>query len=93
MMTKNFIKSETYADLSCKTNDGINCWMRFHLALWEDFSKTIHREEEIKASTNDLFSEYTKSFTKNSIEEQEYISQRDIEELDNNLIELIKNKE
>jgi hypothetical protein len=88
IMTKNLVKSDLYANLSCKNNDGINCWLKYHLSLWTDFSKTVHREDEIKTSNTDIISEYTENFSKKPLKEEEYISQKDIEELDNNLIEL-----
>ncbi len=89
LMLKNKDTAETFADLSCKNNDGINCWLQFHLQSWENFTMTIHRDEKVHQEKVDIINEYTQNFESSPLEEEIFVSQRDIEELDNNLIQLV----
>lgn len=89
IMLKDNKTSEKYADKACRFQEGLNCWVQFHFAIWENFALTAHRDEKILEGSSDLSKEYTSSFTKNSIEEDLYVNQKDIEELDNDIIRLL----
>ena len=92
LMLKDKDTAETFSDLSCKNSDGINCWLRFHLLSWENFAYTMHRNENIHQEKNDIINQYTQNFKESPLEEEIFISQKDIEELDNNLIQLVDEK-
>jgi hypothetical protein len=89
LMLNNKDIATDYADKSCKNYEGLNCWLQFQLAMWEDFTLTTKREDAIHNPKVNLLDEYRNSFTKDPIVEEEFISQKDIEELDNELILLI----
>ena len=78
-----------HSRLSCEQNDLINCWMLFQLSQWEDFSSTIKKDEEvvIKKEWELLIKDQINA----PLQEKIFINQKDIEELDDKLINLIKN--
>jgi hypothetical protein len=91
LMMKNNSDAEAYADKSCAFKDGINCWILYHFAIWENFTLTTHREDDILEGTADLASELTQSFQEDPIIEDIYVSQEDVEEMDNDIIKLLPN--
>ncbi len=88
MMLNDLDKAQTYADLSCKNQDGFNCWMQFHLEIWENFTLTTNREDKVISEENNLTNRLIASVVDQKIDEEVYINQKDIEELDNELIKL-----
>lgn len=91
IMLKDNSNAETYADKACKYKDGINCWIQFHFAIWENFALTSHRDEDILDSNTDIAQEFTSAYVSDPIIEDIYVSQKDIEELDNDIIRLLPN--
>jgi len=92
IMLKDNTDAETYSDKACKNLDGLNCWLQFHLSIWENFALTIHRDEKIINEKDDLLAKYSAGFEKEPLKEDLYINQKDIEELDNKRIKLISNE-
>jgi hypothetical protein len=82
-------KANMYANRACAQKDGFSCWFRNYLVIWKDISKIIKQERAIIENDEDLITELTGNFTKDPIEETEYISQKDIEELENANIDLL----
>lgn len=91
IMLKDNKTSEKYADKACRFKDGLNCWIQFHFAIWENFALTAHRDDPILEENTDITKELTASYTSDPIVEDLYVSQKDIEELDNNIIRLLPN--
>ena len=89
VMFKDKDKTEIYADYSCKFKDGINCWLQYHLAIWDNFPITIQRDENIFENITDLNKVYTAAAIDEPLKESIYINQKDIEELDNDIIQLL----
>ena len=92
MMIKDLEKAQIYSDLSCKNEDGINCWLQFHLEIWENFTLTAKREDKIIPDENNLTERLIASISYETIDEEVFINQKDIEELDNELIQLQNEK-
>lgn len=89
LMLQDKAKSVIYSDYSCKFQDGINCWLQYHLALWENLPATIQRSDKIYEEITKLNKTYTASFVETPINEKVYINQKDIEEMDNEIIQLL----
>ncbi len=77
-----------YSNRSCNKKDGFNCWLSIQQYIWEDISKTIQRDE--KTTDNNLFTlEILKQKSNDpKINELIIIDQKDIEELDSELVQL-----
>jgi hypothetical protein len=82
-------KSELYSNRSCNQKDGFNCWFRNYYLIWKDITKVIKQDKKIIENDTDLISTYTSEFNESPIQETEYISQKDIEELENANIDLL----
>lgn len=82
-------KSDLYSNRSCNQKDGFNCWFRNYFMLWKDITKVIKQNKDIIENDIDLIDQYTSSFKENPIKETEYVSQRDIEQLENANIDLL----
>lgn len=94
LMLKDNDKAYEFTNKSCLNQDGISCWLQFHLTLWENFSLTIHRDEQIREENQeDLLSQYSSGFEKDELKEDLYVNQKDIEELDNSRIVLLPKNE
>lgn len=91
MMLKDNNEAEVYADKSCDFKDGINCWTQFHFAIWDNFTLTSHRDDEILEGSVDLIGEMTASYESKPIIEDIYVNQKDVEEMDNDIIKLLPN--
>jgi hypothetical protein len=78
-----------YSDLACKKGDAINCWLQLQLNIWPDFTKIIKKKKPIKLKSTDFLADLKDPQAAEKITEKVYISQREIEELDDELIILI----
>lgn len=88
LMTNDKTKAQAYSDLACKRLDGVNCWLLAQLNYWENFTYTAQRDEEVSNESIAQLDQLLAAKEDSPIEEDIYIDQRDIEELDNNLIDL-----
>jgi hypothetical protein len=84
-------KAKTYSDLSCKKLDGLNCWLLMQINQWEDFGLTIKRAENLPDTPEKELQQLLSQRIKKPIEEDVFIDQRDIEELDDQMIQLKPN--
>ncbi len=75
-----------FAQQSCRNNDPLNCWILHQTLIWDNLSQTIERSdnpfehfsiEDLKRSTEII-----------PLQDEPYINQADIEELDNQSIDL-----
>ncbi len=81
-------KAEEAAEKSCKSFDGISCWISLQYIQWENLGKTIQRDE---ATYTDKTLSLDSLKEKKAIEplvEAKSIDQSDIEELDGETIKL-----
>ncbi|MBT4793079.1 MAG: hypothetical protein HON90_16015 [Halobacteriovoraceae bacterium] len=86
---KQFRKVENSAANSCSANDGINCWLIIAMNSWEGLVENLEKKDPIHDNLDDLISYYTQSRINTPIIEESLLNQRNIEELDNNLIQLV----
>jgi hypothetical protein len=75
------------AQLSCEQYDIINCWLLFQLTQWDNFSHVLRREDDLRDKRE--WEKLTAQIQPVRIEENVFINQMDIEELDDKLLELI----
>ena len=86
LMQKDLTTSQHYNNLTCKNLNGLNCWLQYHIYLWDDLSLTLFREDQIHPEQK-LLDKYRDSVNAAPIEEEIYIGQQDIEELDSALLQ------
>jgi tetratricopeptide (TPR) repeat protein len=90
IMQKDDMKARKYSWMSCQQNDLINCWLLFQFSQWENFSITITRKD--KFTIQSQWQGLKEKEINQPLQEKVYISQKDIEELDDKLIELLEKK-
>ncbi|MDA8793525.1 hypothetical protein N9N67_09770 [Bacteriovoracaceae bacterium] len=83
--------------VSCLQNDGISCSVLAYLNLWDNLGKSMKQEEIGPQYLEDDFheAEFNNLISKRMetpIKEEIFIDQKEIEELDNNIIKLIRTK-
>jgi hypothetical protein len=81
-------KMKIYADYSCRKLDAMNCWLLIQTSMWEDFSKTIERTDEVSSDATSLLTSLKNNIYDQPIDEDNFIDQFDIEELDDKLINI-----
>ncbi len=73
---------------SCEQFDLINCWVQYQLYQWESFPLTMKRNDSVISKTS--WEKLVNEEIDEPLKETVYINQLDIEEMDDNLIQLIK---
>ncbi len=76
---------------ACRRYDGLNCWLQNQLIIWENIGKTIERDDEIQAENSFNLENVKKFVTPEPLEENIYIDQKDIEELDSQMVKIKAN--
>lgn len=76
---------------ACRRYDGLNCWIQNQLIIWENIGKTIERDEEIQAENSFDIENVKKFITPEPLKESIYVDQKDIEELDSQLVKIKAN--
>jgi len=89
IMLKDRKRATRYTKKACEKYDAVACQTQLFLALWPDFTKAIHLDEDIvseekKASWDKLIGQ-KQTF---SLQESVYIDQENIEEMDEALIKI-----
>ncbi len=80
---------ENLAYETCIRKDGLHCWLLYVISAWDEPSKILKQKGFIhKGSLSDYKSDF-QSVTNNPLKEEVFVDQKDIEELDNELIELL----
>ena len=91
----NYLKLKDYGQIersaasSCSSNDGMNCWILFAINSWEDLGEYTENNKLIHEKQVDLAQRLLSSENQTPIIEDTLLNQKDIEELDNSLINLI----
>ncbi len=73
--------------LSCDQFDLINCWILFQMTQWDSFPLMLRRED--KLSEKREWEKLTNEDFNVPLNEKVFVNQKDIEELDDKLIQLI----
>jgi hypothetical protein len=84
LMNEKKDESVKYAEFSCRNQDGVSCWLLYQLSSWDDFTLTLKREDKIQTQPS-LLAELLASESIPEFQDDIYINQKDIEELDNSL--------
>jgi hypothetical protein len=79
---------EDSAERACKAFDGFNCWLSMKLSQWDNLGKTIKRKDEIFSDKSMTLESLKSPVTIVPINEQNFVDQKDIEELDSNSIHI-----
>lgn len=83
-------KIEDSIENSCIAYDALSCWLALQYLQWDNFGKTIHRQDPIYASDDTLTIDSLKqSVAIEPLDEDITIDQKDIEELDGSLIKIL----
>lgn len=83
-------KIEDSIENSCMAYDALSCWLALQYLQWDNFGKTIHRNEAIYASDDTLTIDSLKqAVAVEPLDEDVTIDQKDVEELDGSLIKIL----
>lgn len=77
-----------YANKTCKAMDGMGCWILMQSITWENIGQTIERDEDVHSNISGSIEDMKKIPTINPIDELPTVDQRDIEELDSELVKI-----
>lgn len=80
LMLNKVDESKKYARRSCSLEDLVNCWLSLQFSQWEAFPTMINREDAI--SKKDEWKSLTKEEIQLPLDEEIFVNQKDIEELD-----------
>lgn len=81
-------KIEESSELGCKSFDGISCWISLSHMHWDNIGKTVKRQEKTLTDQSLDLEELKKEVAITPLIELKTIDQRDIEELDSQLVQL-----
>ncbi|MCO4794762.1 MAG: hypothetical protein KC493_13670 [Bacteriovoracaceae bacterium] len=73
---------------SCRRYDGLNCWLQHQQIIWENIGKTVDRDEKILGDQSLDMNSLKIYSPPEPLQENIYIDQKDIEELDSQLIKV-----
>ncbi len=79
---------EELTEKSCKSFDGMSCWLAMQYIQWENIGKTITRNEPTYTDTKLTIESLKEKQTITPLVEDQSIDQSDIEELDGSTISL-----
>ena len=71
-----------YSHEACQKFDGLNCWLRSQLLTWENFPKTIKRNDPIYSDNRLTLDSLIELSITRPLKEELIVDQKDIEELD-----------
>ncbi|WP_372652020.1 tetratricopeptide repeat protein [Halobacteriovorax sp.] len=77
-----------YSNYACRSMDGLACWILMQTISWENLGQTIERDETVQNLDDDYFQNLKVKAEVEPIQEIPTIDQRDIEELDSELIRI-----
>ena len=82
--------AEDATEKACRAYDGISCWISLQFIQWENIGKTIKRDESLFSDKDMTIDSLKEQVALNPLKENIIVDQKDIEELDNAEISLIK---
>lgn len=74
-------EAETFSRQACKNESGVQCFMAMHFHLWDNYSKTLKRDDSYITSVDEKLQKYYSPFTVD-LRDELRIKQKEIEELD-----------
>ena len=74
------LEANNFIEQACAQKDGLSCIYQYHFSYWDDFAGFIKSAQDIKRS--DTLDIYKEKIIADPIEEQEVITQRNLEKLD-----------
>lgn len=85
-----YTETEFNSYRSCLKKDALHCWLLYSLVNWDDATSLFQQDREIHGRDLASFSGYFESIDKTPLSEEVFVNQKDIEELDNDLINLLE---
>jgi len=91
----NLIEMEKYDDIAlhlhnaCNGNDGSSCWALMAQISWEGIFESAKKDIDLEHMKENLLENYSQQKIDEPILETIIVNQKEIEELDNNLIQLV----
>lgn len=79
---------EKASSKSCRYYDGLNCWIYLQVLQWENFGLTINRDDPTLVLEDFSVDKLKEKAEIQPLKESVIIDQRDIEELDNQLVRI-----
>lgn len=79
---------EESAEKSCKSFDGMSCWVSLQYIQWDNLGKTIKRTDDIYSDKSMTIESLKEKKLIEPLVEPKYIDQADIEELDGETIKI-----
>jgi len=93
MRIKNQKQMIEYSNIACRAMDAIACWALMQSIMWENLGQTIDRDEEVQVTQNNFIENLKSAQEIAPIQEIPTIDQRDIEELDSELVRITPGEE
>jgi hypothetical protein len=94
-MNNDYLSAIKSQQKACENKEGLNCWLLMNSTLWEEMGKTVQRDEFIHPPDEEWNLEGLKSApqtaaegTIKGLDEEIYIDQKNIEELDHQSIKV-----
>jgi hypothetical protein len=81
-------KTDELTEKSCRSFDGMSCWISMQLIQWDNLGKTVTRNEPIYQDKEMTIDSLKQKKTITPLEELKAIDQADIEELDSDLLNI-----
>lgn len=89
LMTENERELESIVYRACLKKDGVHCWLLFALSAWDEPSQALKSKERLHLGSLNNYRPYFESVKTAPLTEEVFVDQKDIEELDNDLIEIL----
>ena len=81
-------KTDELTEKSCRSFDGMSCWISMQLIQWDNLGKTVKRDEPIYQDKEMTIDSLKMKKLISPLDEIKAIDQADIEELDSNLLNI-----
>ena len=85
----NYDDVQNFSYQSCKSLDGLNCWLSLQLQGWSSLPTKLKDNSLIHSNLEPLSDKYLNNTQFSEFKNNIFVNQSDIEELDNNLIQLV----
>ncbi len=92
LMREDHFTMKKYLNLACEAADGFSCWMILNNQVWENFAKTIQRDDAISLGSEMTLASLKSKADLDPLKDPRKIDQRDIEEMDEGTAALIDQK-
>lgn len=90
VLLKNMAKVERSTYQTCLKKDGMHCWFLYYLGNFDEPLDDLNIENKNIHHPKSVVDFYTASKINNPLSQEVFVDQKDIEELDNQLIQLVE---